>query len=54
MTAGRYIDEVLEPYVVPFAYNKDPKLVLQHHNARPHIAEIVQFFLSIHNIDNSN
>jgi hypothetical protein len=41
MTARRYIDEVLEPHVVPFAQNMGPEFILQQDNACPHIARVV-------------
>lgn len=51
MTARRYIDEVIEPHVVPFAENVGPEFILQQDNARPHTARIVQDYLNVHNIE---
>ena len=43
LTGQRYINEVLQPVVLPF--------VLQDDNARPHWARIVQQFLQQNNVD---
>lgn len=42
VTARRYIDEILEPIVIPFANQIGPNFILQQDNARPHTARIVQ------------
>jgi hypothetical protein len=54
MTDRRYIDNVLEPHVVPFAENMGPEFIRQQDNARPHVARVVQNFLNTHNIDIMN
>lgn len=44
LTARRYIDEILQPIVIPFANQEGPNFILQQDNARPHTARIVQDF----------
>ncbi len=44
----RYRDEILRPIVVPFIH--DHYLMLQHDNARPHVARICTQFLEAENI----
>ncbi len=48
MNAQRYRDEILRPIVVPFIH--DHHLMLQHDNARPHVAKICTQFLEAENI----
>ncbi len=48
LNAQRYRDEILRPIVVPFIH--DHHLVLQHNNARPHVAGICTQFLEDENI----
>ncbi len=48
LNAQRYRDEILRPIVVPFIH--DHHLMLQHDNARPHIARICTQFLEAENI----
>ncbi len=48
LNAQRYRDEILRPIVVPF--NHDHHLMLQHDNARPHVARICTQFLEAENI----
>ncbi len=43
LNAQRYCDEILRPIVVPFIH--DHHLMLQHDNARPHVARICTQFL---------
>jgi hypothetical protein len=45
MAANRYIRDILEPYVVPFASFIGNYSILMHDNARPHIAQIVNEYL---------
>lgn len=45
MTADRYIMDVLQPHVMPFAPFIGNNFMLMHDNARPHIAGIVQDYL---------
>ncbi len=44
--APRYRDEILRPIVVPFIH--DHRLMLQHDNARPHVARICTQSLFLH------
>ncbi|KAL0181968.1 hypothetical protein M9458_021343 [Cirrhinus mrigala] len=48
LNAQRYCDEILRPTVVPFIH--DHHLMLQHDNARPHVARICTQFLEAENI----
>uniref|UniRef100_A0A8C1J0B0 Transposase Tc1-like domain-containing protein n=1 Tax=Cyprinus carpio TaxID=7962 RepID=A0A8C1J0B0_CYPCA len=48
LNAQRYRDEILRPTVVPFIH--DHHLMLQHDNARPHVARICTQFLEAENI----
>uniref|UniRef100_A0A8D3ED23 Transposable element Tcb2 transposase n=1 Tax=Scophthalmus maximus TaxID=52904 RepID=A0A8D3ED23_SCOMX len=48
LNAQRYCDAILRPIVVPFIH--DHHLMLQHDNARPHVARICTHFLEAENI----
>ncbi len=48
LNAQRYRDEILRPIVVPFLHEN--LLMLQHDNARPHVARICTQFLEAENI----
>ncbi len=48
LNAQRYRDKILKPIVVPFIL--DHHLILQHDNARPHVARICTQFLEAENI----
>ncbi len=48
LNAQRYRDELLRPIVVPFIH--DHHLMLQHDNARPHVARICTHLLEAENI----
>ncbi len=48
LNAQRYRDEILRPIAVPFIH--DHHLMLQHDNARPHVARICTQFLEAENI----
>ncbi len=48
LNAQRYHDEILRPFVVPFIQNHH--LMLQHDNARPHVARICTQFLEAEKI----
>ena len=52
LTGQRYINEVLQPVVLPFV--QQHHVVLQDVNARPHRARIVQQFLQQNNVDHLN
>ena len=49
VTARRYIDEVLQPVVVPFMAGRR-HLIFQQDNAKPHTARLTQDFLVQNNI----
>ena len=49
LTGQRYINEVLQPVVLPFV--QQHHVVLQDDNAKPHRARIVQQFLQQNNVD---
>ena len=48
LTALRYRDEVLRPVAVPLVQQR--QLILQHDNARPHVARVCRDFLANNNI----
>ncbi len=48
LNAQRYRDEIPRPIVMPFIH--DHQLMLQHDNARPHVARICTQFLEAENI----
>ena len=49
-TALRYVDEVLEPCVIPFLQSHLDVNTFQQDNARPHSANVTQMFLREHNV----
>ncbi len=49
LNAQRYLDDILRPIVVPFTH-VDHHLMLQHDNARPHVARICTQFLEAEKI----
>ena len=46
LTALRYISDILEEYVVPFAPFIGDDFMLMHDNARPHVANVVTEYLN--------
>ena len=46
LTADRYITEILEPHVVPFALAIGDGFIFMHDNARPHTARVVREYLA--------
>lgn len=46
LTALRYVSEILEPHVMPFAPFIGDKFVLMHNNDRPHTASVVRDYLN--------
>ena len=52
LTGQRYINEVLQPVVLPFV--QQHHVVLQDDKARPHWVRIVQQFLQQNNVDHLN
>nr|CAH7726312.1 unnamed protein product [Callosobruchus chinensis] len=42
LTAVRYIDEILQDFVVPYVDFNENNFILMHDNARPHTARITQ------------
>lgn len=51
VNAHRYLEDIVEPYIVPFAAEEGPQFILQHDNARPHTARIVTQYLEENNIE---
>lgn len=49
--ARRYIDDVLQPHVIPYAGAVGPDFILMQDNARPHTARITQQFLDREGIE---
>uniref|UniRef100_A0A1A8HWM8 Transposase Tc1-like domain-containing protein n=1 Tax=Nothobranchius kuhntae TaxID=321403 RepID=A0A1A8HWM8_NOTKU len=45
LTAIRYRDEILEPFVRPYADAVGPGFLLMHDNARPHVARVCRQYL---------
>lgn len=45
MTADRYIRDILQQHVIPYAPFVGPEFILMHDNARPHVARIVRDYL---------
>lgn len=45
LTADRYITDILEPHVIPYAPFVGQEFLLMHDNARPHVAGVVQNYL---------
>ena len=45
LTAIRYRDEILEPFVRPYAGAVGPGFLLMHDNARPHVARVCRQYL---------
>lgn len=45
MTAVRYIDEIIEEHIVPYADQVGNNFILMQDNARPHTARVVTDFL---------
>ena len=50
MNAQRYIDQVLQPVILPCAHNHGQNFIMMDDNARPHRARIVDNFLQGHHI----
>ncbi len=51
LTARRYIDEVLQPQVLPFLQQHQDLALFQQDNARPHSARLTTDFLQTHNVE---
>ena len=51
LTARRYIDEILEPTVIPFLHGNADVTHYQQDNARPHSARITTAFLGDQNVN---
>ena len=49
LTGTRYCDEILQAHVVPFVCQH--AVMLQHDNARPHVARVVTDFLTQQNVN---
>ena len=45
LTAQRYVDEVLEPHVIPYAAAMGDDFIFMDDNARPHHAQVVDQFV---------
>ena len=50
LTSRRYIDEILEPVVVPFLQNHADVTLYQQDNARPNSARLTTYFLEQTNV----
>ncbi|KAL0153599.1 hypothetical protein M9458_051079 [Cirrhinus mrigala] len=51
LTAIRYRDEILEPFVRPYADAVGPGFLLMHDNARPHVARVCRQYLEDEGIE---
>lgn len=47
LTAQRYVTDILEPHVMPFAPFIEENFILMHDNARPHTVIIVREYLNV-------
>ena len=50
LTAVRYRDEILRPFVLPLIQAPGRNVTFQHDNARPHVARVVNEFLAHNNV----
>ena len=50
LTAHRYINQVLRPFLLPFLHHQ-PRLLFQKDNVRPHTARVVQQFFAANNVN---
>ncbi|KAF5903403.1 Transposable element Tcb1 transposase, partial [Clarias magur] len=51
ITARRYIDQILQPNMIPFMQQHQDVAMFQHDNARPHSARVTQAYLLAQGID---
>ena len=51
LTAQRYIDQILRPYLLPFLQDHPDVTIFQQDNARPHAARLTTAFLQTHNVE---
>ena len=51
LTARRYIDQILQPHMIPFMQQHPDVTVFQHDNARPHSARLTQAYLEAQGVD---
>lgn len=49
--ACRYLEDIVEPYIITFAAQEGSDFVLQHNNARPHSTWLLTQNLQKHNMD---
>lgn len=54
VTSESYIEQVIEPQVIPFAHRLGPNFVLMDDNARPHVARATRLALQEANIEVMN
>lgn len=50
LTAQRYVDEIIDPVVVPYIRQQRQEVTFQQDNARPHTARVTQDALRINNV----
>ena len=51
LTAGRYLNEVLRPHVIPMRRQMSRNFILMQDNARPHTARITRTYLEENNVE---
>lgn len=51
VNARQYLEDIIQPYILPFAHEEGPDFILQQDNARPHIARLITEFLQEQNIE---
>lgn len=51
LTAGRYLNEVLRPHVIPMRRQMGRNFILMQDNARPHTARITRTYLEENNVE---
>ena len=51
LTCARYLDQIVDPHILPYLRANRPGFQLQQDNARPHVANIVKNHLRENHID---
>ena len=51
LTAARYMNQIVDPHIIPFLNANGPGFMLQQDNARPHVANVVRTHFQHNNVD---